>query len=222
MFVPHGYWHMVVNIDECIALTHNYVSTSNLADCLRFLRDSPDQISGVRDRGETAVQPEEMYDIFVEKLRPMLSEDVLEAAIRDSIEKPGVDAGGRVSVRGRKSIVGGGIGRGGGLVHRRRRKRCVASVTDVGTTVSAPPYPSSKASLGFDVAVAVADECVSVDGGTLTKKLKCVESDDSLTPYKAIDSISTGQDSGGGGGGGGGGNVFSFSFDVGESELTHK
>jgi len=52
VFVPHGYWHMVVNLDDCIALTHNYVSTSNLADCLKFLRDTPDQISGVRDREE--------------------------------------------------------------------------------------------------------------------------------------------------------------------------
>ena len=46
LFVPHGYWHMVVNLEDCIAITQNYVSTSNLSDCLRFLREKPDQISG--------------------------------------------------------------------------------------------------------------------------------------------------------------------------------
>eukprot|EP01038_Epipyxis_sp_PR26KG_P016155 gene16155-21960_t len=71
IFVPHNYWHMVVNIDEeSIALTHNYVSHSNLNDVLRFLREKPDQISGVRDRiSEGVVQPDVFYDIFVDKLR---------------------------------------------------------------------------------------------------------------------------------------------------------
>lgn len=41
---------MVVNIDnDCIALTQNYVSESNLVDCYEFLKDKPDQISGLRD-----------------------------------------------------------------------------------------------------------------------------------------------------------------------------
>ncbi|KAJ1414119.1 hypothetical protein B484DRAFT_297154, partial [Ochromonadaceae sp. CCMP2298] len=56
IFVPHGYWHMVVNLEDSIALTHNYVSTSNLADVLRFLREKTDQISGVRDRIKPAAQ----------------------------------------------------------------------------------------------------------------------------------------------------------------------
>jgi hypothetical protein len=38
---------MVINLDDCIAITQNYVSTSNLSDCLRFLREKPDQISGM-------------------------------------------------------------------------------------------------------------------------------------------------------------------------------
>lgn len=87
MFVPHGYWHMVVNLDESIALTHNYVSTSNLSDCLRFLRDKTDQISGVRDRGAEAIQPEEMYASFIEKLHTVLPAEVVQRHIEESLQK---------------------------------------------------------------------------------------------------------------------------------------
>lgn len=63
MFVPRNWWHMVVNIDEgpgktagdskplSIAVTQNYVSSSNLKDCLLFLHDKKDQISGLRNQG---------------------------------------------------------------------------------------------------------------------------------------------------------------------------
>lgn len=83
LFVPHGWWHMVLNIgnedeeeddsnDESdgkklndplrgvsIALTRNYVSASNLPDVLRFLDTKVSQVSGCRDRKE-AVRPEEL------------------------------------------------------------------------------------------------------------------------------------------------------------------
>ena len=71
IFVPHSWWHMVINLDDSLALTHNYVSTSNLSDCLHFLREKTDQISGVRDRNtsDNTVQPEEMYSLFMQELR---------------------------------------------------------------------------------------------------------------------------------------------------------
>jgi len=71
LFVPHGWWHMVLNIgnDEdlsssddrgvSIALTRNYVSASNLPDVLRFLDTRVSQISGCRDR-KKAVPPEDL------------------------------------------------------------------------------------------------------------------------------------------------------------------
>ena len=77
---------MVVNLDDCIALTHNYVSTSNLADCLRFLREKPDQISGVRDRPDEAIDADTMYQIFLTKLREMgtIDKDFIENIINES------------------------------------------------------------------------------------------------------------------------------------------
>ena len=38
LFVPHGWWHCVLNLDDSVALTQNYVSPSNLK--VRPLRNS--------------------------------------------------------------------------------------------------------------------------------------------------------------------------------------
>lgn len=47
MFVPSGWWHMVFNLEDSIALTQNYVSTQNLVKVLSFLKNKPEQVSGV-------------------------------------------------------------------------------------------------------------------------------------------------------------------------------
>src|SRR5438477_13013513 len=44
-----GWWHLVVNLSESIAVTQNFVPPSHLTSVLRFLKDKPDQISGFAD-----------------------------------------------------------------------------------------------------------------------------------------------------------------------------
>ncbi|ORZ29254.1 hypothetical protein BCR44DRAFT_45918 [Catenaria anguillulae PL171] len=46
MFVPHGWWHTVINLEDSIAFTQNYVSVSNLRAVLEFLRTSRGMVSG--------------------------------------------------------------------------------------------------------------------------------------------------------------------------------
>ena len=46
VFVPAGWWHLVLNLTDTLAVTQNYVNHVNLVRVLKFLRDKPDQISG--------------------------------------------------------------------------------------------------------------------------------------------------------------------------------
>lgn len=77
VFVPHGWWHSVINLDDFnVAITHNYVSESNLGNVLKFLSRKRDQVSGCRDRAES-IKPDNLFDGFVSVLNdkfPLLLE----------------------------------------------------------------------------------------------------------------------------------------------------
>jgi hypothetical protein len=56
-----GWWHLVVNLSEAIAVTQNFVPPAHLRSVLRFLKRKEDQISGFKDDVNA-------YELFREKL----------------------------------------------------------------------------------------------------------------------------------------------------------
>lgn len=75
MFVPRNWWHIVLNLDECVAVTQNFVSEVTLPHVLSHLRSrSPALVSGCAKEARSG-----MYDRFVQALkehRPELLERV--------------------------------------------------------------------------------------------------------------------------------------------------
>ncbi|GAA5828319.1 hypothetical protein JCM3770_000471 [Rhodotorula araucariae] len=56
LYVPSGWWHIVVNLSPAIAVTQNYVSHRELPAVLRFMRDRPAQVSGFKLRSGPVVE----------------------------------------------------------------------------------------------------------------------------------------------------------------------
>jgi hypothetical protein len=77
LHVPSGWFHLVLNIDDSLALTQNFVPRKKVPDVLGFLRDQRGEVSGFRDN-----VCEKAYELFVERLREECP-DVLEEGLAE-------------------------------------------------------------------------------------------------------------------------------------------
>ncbi|KND00751.1 uncharacterized protein SPPG_03865 [Spizellomyces punctatus DAOM BR117] len=80
VFVPCGWWHCVMNLEPSIALTQNFVATSNLPSVLRFLKYRRDQVSG-------SCYGTELYERFTEALNHINPGLIYDIEAKDDIQE---------------------------------------------------------------------------------------------------------------------------------------
>jgi hypothetical protein len=72
VFIPAGWWHLVLNLEDTVAYTQNYVARSNLPDTLAFLATG-------EPRHMTHAGPQSLHDLFRAALQKAHPDELKEA-----------------------------------------------------------------------------------------------------------------------------------------------
>lgn len=84
LYVPAGWYHMVVNLDDGIAVTQNFVSEAGLPSVLRFMRDRPGQVTGFKKNKDSDHEGGDgtEFELFTSRLRETYP-NILESALEE-------------------------------------------------------------------------------------------------------------------------------------------
>ncbi|RPB19810.1 Clavaminate synthase-like protein, partial [Terfezia boudieri ATCC MYA-4762] len=77
LYVPSGWWHLVVNLSTALAITENFVPKKHLPRVLSFLRDQPQSVSGF-----DCEKVKDPYRLFVQRMEEGYP-DILEEALKE-------------------------------------------------------------------------------------------------------------------------------------------
>ncbi|KAL7274010.1 hypothetical protein RUND412_003112 [Rhizina undulata] len=74
LYVPSGWWHLVVNLSPSLALTQNFTPPTQLSAAISFLRDQPGSVSGFDMK-----KVKDPYMLFVERMAEQFPEQLKDA-----------------------------------------------------------------------------------------------------------------------------------------------
>lgn len=76
MYVPSGWWHSVINLEDSVAFTANFVPPCKIGQVLDFMKNKPAQVSGFR------------HDLFQKKLRSFMeAQEIDDSENKTTLEK---------------------------------------------------------------------------------------------------------------------------------------